>query len=147
MQWIVDGYLLVFAGLLLTVGRLRRPARPDASGLLIGLASSAPALLLAPFVRTAGGADRSRAFMGLGAAPYADHSVDPAPTSSQPDQRPKAIAHLAVVPGHRDRRRADPRRLAARPLRVAVHPPRQPAVRVVGARRCAATRARVSAIP
>ena len=30
LQWIVDAYILVFAGLLLPDGRARRPARPQA---------------------------------------------------------------------------------------------------------------------
>src|SRR5690349_3728966 len=67
LQWIVDSYVLVFAGLLLTAGTLgdrfgRR--RALASGLvLFGLASIASA-----FAQSSGQLIAGRALMGLGAA-------------------------------------------------------------------------------
>ena len=99
LQWIVDGYLLVFAGLLLTAGSLgdrfgRR--RALVTGLLVFGAGS----LLAALSDSADELIASRALMGLGAAgDHADDAVDPDQHLPRPTERPKAIAIWAGVSG------------------------------------------------
>src|SRR3954462_703378 len=67
LQWIVDSYLLVFAGLLLTMGTLGdRFGRKKA--LLSGLAIFGGASLLALVVQSSGELIAVRALMGAGAA-------------------------------------------------------------------------------
>src|SRR3954452_6562868 len=67
LQWIVDAYLLVFAGLLLTMGTLGdRFGRKRA--LQLGLAGVGGASLLAPFARNADQLIVIRGLMGVGGA-------------------------------------------------------------------------------
>src|SRR5438045_9670377 len=67
LQWIVDGYTLVFAGLLLTTGSLGdRFGRKGVLG--VGLDVFCGASLLAVFSKTAAQVTGARAVMGVGAA-------------------------------------------------------------------------------
>lgn len=67
LQWIVDGYTLVFAGLLLTMGSLGdRFGRRGA--LTIGLVIFGLGSVASAFASTAGALIATRSFMGLGAA-------------------------------------------------------------------------------
>src|SRR3954463_9713371 len=67
LQWIVDGYTLVYAGLLLTAGSLGdRFGRKGA--LSIGLAIFGIGSVLSAVVGTAGELIATRSLMGLGAA-------------------------------------------------------------------------------
>src|SRR2546421_3182955 len=67
LQWIVDGYTLVFAGLLLTAGSLGdRFGRRGA--LSTGLAIFCVGSAASAFATTAGMLVVTRAFMGIGAA-------------------------------------------------------------------------------
>jgi MFS family permease len=83
LQWIVDSYLLVFAGLLLAAGSLRdRFSRKHAllSGLVVfGLGSGFAALATDATTLIA-----SRAVMGLGAAGIMPTTLSTLTTSSQP---------------------------------------------------------------
>src|SRR5690606_39904565 len=67
LQWVVDSYILVFAGLLLTMGALGdRYGRRGALG--IGLAVMGVASVLSAFADSAGQLVATRALLGLGAA-------------------------------------------------------------------------------
>jgi MFS family permease len=92
LQWIVDAYILVFAGLLLTMGALGdRFGRRGA--LAIGLTVIGVAALAASFVDSVGQLVAMRALMGVGAA-----LVMPATLSiiinvfTDPTERARAIA-------------------------------------------------------
>ena len=67
LQWIVDAYTLVFAGLLLTAGVVRRPARPEGHAHRRAPRSSAR-LGRRRYRPRAGQLIAARAVMGLGAA-------------------------------------------------------------------------------
>jgi EmrB/QacA subfamily drug resistance transporter len=98
LQWIVDGYLLVFAGLLLTAGSLgdrfgRR--RALVLGLLVfGLGSTLAALSDSSTELIA-----SRALMGLGAAGIMPTTLSILTNIFPSSERPKAIAAWAAVSG------------------------------------------------
>jgi EmrB/QacA subfamily drug resistance transporter len=98
LQWIVDGYLLLFAGLLLTAGSLgdrfgRR--RALAVGLVtFGLGSVLAALSTSPTELIA-----SRALMGIGAAGIMPTTLSVITNIFPDDERPKAIAIWAAVAG------------------------------------------------
>ena len=99
LQWIVDGYLLVFAGLLLTAGSLgdrfgRRRALVDRAA-----SSSALGSLLAAFSDTAEALIASRALMGLGAAGIMPTTLSILTNIFPAHERPKAIAIWAAVSG------------------------------------------------
>ena len=126
LQWIVDGYTLVFAGLLLTAGSLGdRFGRKGA--LTIGLAiftvgsrrvrvrrSSANMLIF------------TRAFMGIGGAlDHAGHLVAADQRLPRPAERGRAIGVWAAVAGVERRHRSDHRRHPARALRVGLGVPHQ----------------------
>jgi len=67
LQWVVDSYILVFAGLLLTMGALGdRYGRRGALG--IGLAVMGVASVLSAFAGSAGHLVATRALLGVGAA-------------------------------------------------------------------------------
>ncbi|CAA9528930.1 MAG: Uncharacterized MFS-type transporter [uncultured Thermoleophilia bacterium] len=98
LQWIVDSYLLVFAGLLLTAGSLGdRFGRKRAllTGLVIfGVGSAGSAL--------AGSADAligTRALMGIGAAFIMPSTLSILTNVFPPAERPRAIAIWAAVSG------------------------------------------------
>jgi EmrB/QacA subfamily drug resistance transporter len=98
LQWIVDGYLLVFAGLLLTAGSLgdrfgRRKAL--VTGLLIFGAGS----ILAALSDSSNALIASRALMGLGAAGIMPTTLSILTNIFPAEERPKAIAVWAGVSG------------------------------------------------
>jgi len=98
LQWIVDSYLLVFAGLLLAAGCLGdRFGRKRAliSGLLVfGLGSVLAALSTDATMLIA-----SRALMGLGAAGIMPTTLSILTNIFPSNERPKAIAAWAAVSG------------------------------------------------
>lgn len=98
LQWMVDAYVLVFAGLLLVAGALSdRYGRRRA--LVTGLALFGIGSALAPFVQTADQLILLRAFMGLGAALTMPSTLSIIGDVFEPDERPKAIAAWSAVSG------------------------------------------------
>jgi DHA2 family multidrug resistance protein-like MFS transporter len=97
-QWIVDSYLLVFAGLLLVAGALGdRFGRRRA--LFGGLAIFGAGSLLAALSGSAHELIASRALMGLGAAAIMPATLSILTNIFPPDERPRAIAAWAAVSG------------------------------------------------
>ena len=98
LQWIVDAYALVFAGLLLTAGSLgdRYGRRLALNGGLIvfGVASG-----LAVFSNSAGALIAARAVMGLGAAFIMPATLSVLAHVFPPNERPRAIAIWAGFAG------------------------------------------------
>src|SRR5919197_4491915 len=98
LQWIVDGYMLVYAGLLLAPGTLGdRFGRRKA--LVTGLLTFA---LGSVFAALSGGATEliaSRAIMGVGAAAIMPTTLSILTNVFPDDERPKAIAIWAAVAG------------------------------------------------
>ncbi|HEV2813025.1 MAG TPA: MFS transporter, partial [Solirubrobacteraceae bacterium] len=97
-QWIVDGYLLVFAGLLLAAGTLgdRFGRRRTLFG---GLVVFALGSLLAAFSDGATALIGCRALMGVGAAAIMPTTLSILTNIFPRDERPKAIAVWAAVSG------------------------------------------------
>jgi EmrB/QacA subfamily drug resistance transporter len=98
LQWIVDGYLLLFAGLLLAAGSLgdrfgRR--RALLAGLLVFGAGSVWASLAGSPVELIA----ARAVMGIGAAGIMPTTLSVITNIFPEDERPKAIATWAAVAG------------------------------------------------
>jgi EmrB/QacA subfamily drug resistance transporter len=97
-QWIVDSYLLVFAGLLLVGGTLGdRFGRRRA--LFIGLTVFAAGSLLASFSGSANELIAARALMGVGAAGIMPATLSILTNIFPEEERPKAIAAWAGVSG------------------------------------------------
>ncbi len=97
-QWMVDGYGLVFAGLLLTAGTIGdRYGRKGALqiGLLVFLAGS----LSAAFMDSASGVIAGRAVMGFGAAFVMPATLSILTNVFPPHERGKAIAIWAGISG------------------------------------------------
>ena len=98
LQWIVDAYSLVFAGLLLTAGALgdRYGRRLALNGglILFGIASG-----FAAFSSSANALIVARAFMGIGAAFVMPATLSVLAHVFPPDERPKAIAIWAAFAG------------------------------------------------
>jgi len=97
-QWMVDGYGLVFAGLLLTAGTIGdRYGRKGALqfGLMVFLAGS----LFAAFMDSAGGVIAGRAVMGFGAAFVMPATLSILTNVFPPSERGKAIAVWAGISG------------------------------------------------
>ena len=98
LQWMVDAYVLVFAGLLLVAGALSdRYGRRLmlVSGLIVfGIGSA-----LAPFVASADQLIVLRAFMGVGAALTMPATLSIIGDVFEPEERPKAIAAWSAVSG------------------------------------------------
>ena len=98
LQWIVDAYSLVFAGLLLTAGALgdRYGRRLALNGGLIvfGAASG-----IAAFSNSASALIAARAAMGVGAAFVMPATLSVLAHVFPPDERPKAIAIWAAFAG------------------------------------------------
>jgi len=91
LQWIVDGYLLVFAGLLLAAGTLGdRFGRRKA--LFAGLVTFAIGSVCASLADTSTALIASRAVMGLGAAAIMPTTLSILANIFPEDERPKAIA-------------------------------------------------------
>jgi EmrB/QacA subfamily drug resistance transporter len=97
-QWIVDSYLLVFAGLLLVGGTLGdRFGRRK--GLFTGLLVFGTGSLLAAFSGSAHELIGCRALMGVGAAAIMPATLSILTNIFPPEERPKAIAVWAAVSG------------------------------------------------
>ncbi|MDQ3217509.1 MAG: MFS transporter, partial [Actinomycetota bacterium] len=98
LQWIVDSYVLVFAGLLLTMGALGdRFGRKRAlmSGMAIfALASASSAWASSPELLIA-----TRAAMGIGAALIMPSTLSIITDIFPPDERGRAIAVWAAIAG------------------------------------------------
>jgi len=98
LQWMVDAYILLFAGLLLVAGavsdRYGRRLALVTGLVLFGLGSAA-----APLVTSADQLIALRAFMGLGAALTMPATLSILTDVFPPDERPKAIAAWSAVSG------------------------------------------------
>ena len=126
LQWIVDSYLLVFAGLLLDAGSLgdrfgRKRRSPPGCGLRLGSLLAAISPASTELIALA-------ALMGVGAAAIMPTTLSILTNIFPEDERPKAIAIWAAVAGWASRS-ARSRRLPDRALRLEQHLPRQPADR------------------
>jgi EmrB/QacA subfamily drug resistance transporter len=98
LQWIVDSYTLVFAGLLLTMGALGdRFSRRGA--LAAGLAIFGSASLASAFATSATMLITTRALMGVGGALIMPTTLSILTNIFPDDERPKAIAIWAAVSG------------------------------------------------
>ncbi|HWT22287.1 MAG TPA: DHA2 family efflux MFS transporter permease subunit, partial [Solirubrobacteraceae bacterium] len=98
LQWIVDGYLLSFAGLLLAAGGLGdRFGRRRA--LVAGLGIFAAGSLLAAFATTSTALIAARVVMGVGAAGIMPTTLSILTNIFPERERPKAIAVWAAVSG------------------------------------------------
>jgi EmrB/QacA subfamily drug resistance transporter len=98
LQWIVDAYVLVFAGLLLTMGALGdRFGR--ARGLQIGLIIFAAASIGATFSRTATDLIIARVAMGIGGALIMPSTLSVISNVFPREERGRAIAIWAGVSG------------------------------------------------
>ncbi|MDW5592730.1 MFS transporter [Conexibacter stalactiti] len=98
LQWIVDGYALVFAGLLLPAGALGdRLGRRRV--LLAGLAVFGGAALVAIFVTDPGQLIAARVAMGLGAALIMPTTLSIITSVFPTDERERAVAAWAGVAG------------------------------------------------
>jgi EmrB/QacA subfamily drug resistance transporter len=98
LQWIVDSYLLVFAGALLTAGALGdRFGRRRA--LFAGLAVFGAGSLIAAFADSAGMLIASRALMGVGGAFIMPTTLSIATNVFPEGERAKAIGVWAAVAG------------------------------------------------
>jgi len=98
LQWMVDSYILVFAGLLLVAGALSdRFGRRLA--LLAGLAIFGVGSIASAFVVTADQLILARAFMGVGAALTMPSTLSIIANVFDDDERPKAIAAWSAVSG------------------------------------------------
>ena len=112
LQWIVDAYLLAFAGVLLTMGTLGdRFGRKRAlqSGLVLFGGAS-----VLPRSPTSEQLIALRAAMGIAGAMIMPATLSVIMDVFPRDERGKAIAHLVGHRGRRDRPRAVRRRPAAR---------------------------------
>lgn len=96
IQWILDSYILVFAGLLLTAGSLS-----DRFGrrrvMIIGLALFGVASLAATLAGSPGTLIAARAVMGVGGALVLPSTLSILITVFDEDERPKAMAAWGVV--------------------------------------------------
>ncbi|MCI0426292.1 MAG: DHA2 family efflux MFS transporter permease subunit, partial [Actinobacteria bacterium] len=98
LQWMVDAYVLVFAGLLLTMGalgdRFGRKLALNAGLVVFGVASVAAAL-----ADTAGGLIAARAVMGVGGALIMPSTLSIITNVFQGPERGRAIAAWAAFAG------------------------------------------------
>jgi EmrB/QacA subfamily drug resistance transporter len=98
LQWIVDGYLLVYAGLLLAAGTLGdRFGRRRA--LITGLVVFAAGSVLAALSDSSSALIASRALMGVGAAGIMPTTLSILTNVFPASERPKAIAIWSAVAG------------------------------------------------
>ena len=98
LQWIVDGYLLVYAGLLLAAGTLGdRFGRRRA--LVTGLSVFAAGSVLAAISDSSSALITSRALMGVGAAGIMPTTLSILTNIFPERERPKAIAIWSAVAG------------------------------------------------
>ena len=91
LQWMVDSYALVFAGLLLTAGALGDRFGPKGA-LILGLVIFGGASLASTFADTADHLVITRAVMGLGAAFVMPATLSILTSVFPPEQRARAIA-------------------------------------------------------
>lgn len=98
LQWIVDAYVLVFAGLLLPIGALG-----DRLGrrriLLVGLGVFLISSVAAAWTTATGGLIAARAFMGLGSAIMTPMATAILPVLFGPKERARAISMMAAAMG------------------------------------------------
>jgi len=98
LQWIVDAYVLVFAGLLLTGGsigdRLGRKGALTAGLVIFGTGSA-----LGAFAGSAGQLIATRALMGVGGALMMPATLSITTNIFPANERPKAIAIWAAISG------------------------------------------------
>ena len=124
LQWIVDSYTLVFAGLLLTMGALGdRFSRRGA--LAAGLAIFGGASLASAFAESANMLIATRALMGIGGALIMPTTLSILTNVFPAEERPKAIGIWAAVAGIGVGIGPASRRLAARAVRLDRRLPRQ----------------------
>ena len=98
LQWIVDSYTLVFAGLLLTMGALGdRFSRRGA--LVAGLAIFGGASLASAFAESANMLIATRSLMGIGGALIMPTTLSIITNVFPAEERPKAIGIWAAVAG------------------------------------------------
>ena len=98
LQWIVDSYTLVFAGLLLTMGALGdRFSRRGA--LVAGLAIFGSASLASAFAESGNMLIATRALMGIGGALIMPTTLSIITNVFPAEERPKAIGIWAAVAG------------------------------------------------
>jgi EmrB/QacA subfamily drug resistance transporter len=98
LQWIVNAYVLVFAGLLLPMGALGdRYGRKRL--LMTGLLLFAGASLLAVFASSAGQVIAARAVMGVGGAILTPLTMAVLPVMFEPHERGKAISLVTMGMG------------------------------------------------
>src|SRR5688572_19618734 len=98
LQWIVDSYMLLYAGLLLAAGTLGdRFGRRRA--LVAGLVTFAIGSVLAALSGSATELIASRALMGVGAAGIMPTTLSILTNIFPPEERPKAISIWAAVAG------------------------------------------------
>src|SRR6266540_4844802 len=96
IQWIIDSYILVFAGLLLTAGSLSdRHGRRR--GLIIGLVLFGGASLAASLATSPGALIGARALMGVGGAFLMPGTLSILTTVFDDSERKKAIAIWSSV--------------------------------------------------
>jgi EmrB/QacA subfamily drug resistance transporter len=98
LQWILDAYILVFAGLLLPMGVLGdRIGRKKL--LLAGLVLFAAASVLATYAQTSGQLIAARAVMGLGSAIMTPVATAILPVLFAAEERGRAVAVIATAMG------------------------------------------------
>jgi EmrB/QacA subfamily drug resistance transporter len=98
LQWIVNAYVLVFAGLLLPMGALGdRYGRKRL--LMTGLLLFAGSSLIAVFASSAGQVIAARALMGVGGAILTPLTMAVLPVMFEPHERGKAISLLTMGMG------------------------------------------------
>ncbi|MFD8750444.1 MFS transporter [Kitasatospora sp. NPDC059577] len=96
IQWIIDSYILVFAGLLLTSGSLSdRYGRRKV--MIVGLALFGAASLVAAVADSPGQLIAGRVLMGVGGALVMPSTLSILITVFDADERPKAIAAWSAV--------------------------------------------------
>ena len=125
LQWLVDAYTIVFAGLLLTAGSLGdRFGRYKA--LTFGLSVFGLGSLLSAFATDAGVLILTRSLMGVGGAFIMPSTLSVLTNVfTEPNERSTRHRHLGGSVGPRSRHRTDHRRPPARALLVGLDLPRQ----------------------
>jgi EmrB/QacA subfamily drug resistance transporter len=98
LQWMVDAYVLVFAGLLLPMGALGdRYGRKRL--MMIGLVLFGASSVIATYARSTGPLIGARAAMGVGAAILTPITLAVIPAIFRPEERSKAISLAAIGMG------------------------------------------------
>jgi EmrB/QacA subfamily drug resistance transporter len=98
LQWIVDAYTLVFAGLLLTMGSLG-DGHGRRRGLILGLVIFGLGSALSAMAPSAEALIGTRALMGVGGALIMPSTLSVLTNLFPADERPKAIGMWAAVAG------------------------------------------------